>query len=605
MKAPVVSGLGLLLALAPSIHAQSATFTLSVPVVDVTSFSVSGTTELDLRCTGSFSVGTSGTIRDGETQGLTVAQGGVRVEAQVAIMGVRDSAGSTLRFPGAEWNLNGWAPDLGSSTGEAVQFEGGGEALSGDTLVELSAGCSVNCGGATWSNGAGRFSLSNGGGAQAGRNSGLPVRVDIETTAEATLSYEAIRWRGGAGGLWSGAANWNSSILPIATQPGGEGGYPVVNETADLIVVDRDLRHLDWYDRGGGTLYVHTARRFAGETLLHGAGLLLLDGSGAALELDSLELLDGFNVQVNNGAFLAMVPGSAIRGAGGLTLIGPGPSTPTWLRVDQIGEGIEVSAGEAQIEPAARFGPLRNAGRIVQSGARNTLRIWSRVVNTGELSQEGEEGLLQVDGLVNSGRVQVGFGVLRCSGLNNSGIVRIDPEGTLRTTGYDQTAGTTQLDGTLRLDTSGGDRVVRLAGGTLCGSGRIASTGPGRVIMDVAAGAICPGASPGEIVLNGDLRCGPDCLLDFEMAGPDPKSADRLRVLGPVELGGTLRISFLDGYRPKPGTVWDVITSTGGFSGTLPRVEFADKAVRYSLETVDKGGKKAATLRLKFLGRTK
>jgi hypothetical protein len=83
------------------------------------------------------------------------------------------------------------------------------------------------------------------------------------------------------------------------------------------------------------------------------------------------------------------------------------------------------------------------------------------------------------------------------------------------------------------------------------------------------------------------------------------KSADRIRVNGSVELGGTLRVTFLDGFWPRPGTTWNLLSATGGFSGTLPRVDFGDATLRATMDIVKKGKNGSPTLRLKFLGKSK
>lgn len=590
----------LALAAVPAGLAQTVSAGLSTNA-DVTSFDVRGRSELDLTCSGSFSAGWNGSIRDGETLTIPLAQGTLRADVRFTNMGVRDSAGGTLPTNPSDWSLNGWAPDAPS--GDAVRFEGSASALSGDVVITLDAGFSLTCGGASWQNGAGRFFLGGGSSGDSERDENAPASLELNAACHGTLRYEAIRWVGGDSAVWSSPGNWSVGSVPMATGAAGVPGYPVISESGSLVVADRDLNGLNWFDRARGTLFVFTDRTFFGENVLQGNGMLLLDGAGARLTVGSLQLGEGFLVGLNGGASLTTTPAATIEGLGTIDLAGTDSGGASRLITDGVGAGIEVTAAAAEIEPATRFGQFRNAGFITQAGAGTSLRVFATVLNPGDLIQRGEAGLLQVNGLVNSGYVRVERGLLRCTGVNNTGAVLVDSEGTLRTTGFDQSAGTTQLGGILLVDTTGGNRLVTVTGGTFCGAGRVAATGPGRVTVDLGDGVICPGSSPGQLAIEGDLVCRSGAVLDLELAGPKPQEADQLRVDGAVDLGGTIRVTLLDGYRPKPGTTWDLVTSSAGFRGTLPRVEFAnDFVVRHSLGIHQQGKKGASVLRMKFLG---
>jgi hypothetical protein len=308
-------------------------------------------------------------------------------------------------------------------------------------------------------------------------------------------------------------------------------------------------------------------------------------------------------VSLDAGAQLMTHPGNFIEGEGRIDLVGGAVAGPSRLITDGVGAGVDVSGSDGEIEPATRFGRLSNSGFIVQTGVGTSLRVVATVLNSGALIQRGDSGTLQVNGLINSGLVRVERGLLRGTGVNNTGNLVVESTGTLRTTGFDQTAGTSLIAGTLLLDTSGGDRVVTVTGGRFCGAGNIMATGPGRLVTDIGAGVVCPGSSPGMLVIGGTLVCRPESVLELEMAGPCPKEVDQIRVNGAVELGGTLRVIFLDGYAPKPGTTWDVIVSSAGLTGVLARVEFtSDFIPRHSLSVVRLGKNGGQALRMKFLG---
>ena len=591
---------GLALSLTWQAIGQTASVGLSA-VPDPTSFSVRGTSELELACAGSFSVGWSGSIRDGERLAIPLAQGGLRAEVRFTSMGVRDSAGAILPANRCDWNLNGWSPDV--LTGDAVRFEGSSSVLSGDVIATLDASFTLSTGPASWRNGAGIFQLGTGSGSASGRDENAPASVELSGTATAELSYEAVRWTAAGSGRWSASGAWNVGQPPAATQPGGMPGFPVLNPTGATILLDRDLNGLNWFDRSGGTLMVVAERAFTGENTLQGNGRLLLDGLGARLATDSLVLGEGFLVSLDAGAQLMTPPGTFIAGEGRIDLVGDAISGPSRLISDGVGAGVDVSSADGEIEPATRFGRFSNSGFIVQTGAGTSLNVVATVLNSGALIQRGASGTLRVNGLISSGLVRVERGLLQCTGVNNTGNLVVEPEGTLRTTGLDQTAGISLIAGTLLLDTSGGDRVVSVTGGRLCGAGNIVATGPGRLVTDIGAGVVCPGSSPGILAIGGTLVCRPESVLEMEMAGSGPKDVDMIRVNGAVELGGTLRVIFLNGYTPTPGTTWDVIVSSTGLTGVLPRVEFtSDFIPRHSLSVVKLGKNGGQALRMKFLG---
>jgi hypothetical protein len=83
-------------------------------------------------------------------------------------------------------------------------------------------------------------------------------------------------------------------------------------------------------------------------------------------------------------------------------------------------------------------------------------------------------------------------------------------------------------------------------------------------------GLIREGASPGVLTIDGDLVNDAGGVIEIEIAGPTPGSDyDQLIVTGDVQLGGTLKLIFLDGYVPAPGETFQFIVAnsiTGDFS---------------------------------------
>ena len=66
-------------------------------------------------------------------------------------------------------------------------------------------------------------------------------------------------------------------------------------------------------------------------------------------------------------------------------------------------------------------------------------------------------------------------------------------------------------------------------------------------------GIVSPGFSPGTLTIDGDYTQGHDATLLIEMAGLQFGEFDVLNVTGTATLGGLLKVSFLDGFRPVTG----------------------------------------------------
>jgi len=94
--------------------------------------------------------------------------------------------------------------------------------------------------------------------------------------------------------------------------------------------------------------------------------------------------------------------------------------------------------------------------------------------------------------------------------------------------------------------------------------------GTGTVIGDVlisTGGTLSPGHSAGEFVIDGDLTLAGGTLL-LEIGGSDAGQYDQVSVSGLLTLGGTLLLSFIDGFAPEQGTSFQLdlfqATALGG-----------------------------------------
>ncbi|EXJ16062.1 hypothetical protein D779_0686 [Imhoffiella purpurea] len=93
--------------------------------------------------------------------------------------------------------------------------------------------------------------------------------------------------------------------------------------------------------------------------------------------------------------------------------------------------------------------------------------------------------------------------------------------------------------------------------------------GTGSIVGDlVNYGLVGPGNSPGTLIIDGDYEQLAGSTLLIEIAGESV--FDTLDIGGQASiLGGTLEISFLDGYLPKEGDTFEFLLADGGVSGSF------------------------------------
>jgi len=84
----------------------------------------------------------------------------------------------------------------------------------------------------------------------------------------------------------------------------------------------------------------------------------------------------------------------------------------------------------------------------------------------------------------------------------------------------------------------------------------------------VNTGLITPGASAGTFSLLGGYQQGPGGVLSIEIAGSEPGQYDLLSISGSAALGGLLEVILLDGFKPRPGDTFTILTS-GGLGGSM------------------------------------
>jgi T5SS/PEP-CTERM-associated repeat protein len=246
-------------------------------------------------------------------------------------------------------------------------------------------------------------------------------------------------------------------------------------------------------------------------------------------------------VNVLSGAHLNLdhmslaISGGAIVGAtlnvngGGSTVTQNGPSTLT------IGH---ASAGLAAINIGTT-----NSGGTFSTGTGATTINKTGTVNIGSGTNLGTlnaNGNVTIDG----GLMQVGFG---------SSVV------------------------------ASGKTITLSNAGTLKGSGNVTGT-----VLNTS-GIVEPGSSAGTLSISDSYTQAAAGQLLIEMTSAT--SFDVLAVTGNVSLAGTLDVDLLGGFVPQPGSVFPIISATGGVSGTfgtvlLPTLTGANWQLLYGTNSV-------------------
>ena len=226
--------------------------------------------------------------------------------------------------------------------------------------------------------------------------------------------------------------------------------------------------------------------------------------------------------------------------------------------------------------PLSLTGTLNNSGTI-GTGSNNystaslELRGQGKVNNqTGGLfSIAGSYGL-NVSGTTNSAFSNAG--TVRCAsysgiylasiGFNNTGLVDLQSGNISFDSVFSQSAGSLSLSGvgvsvqsTLPMQISGG---IIIGNGTINGS--IYNSG----------GMIKPGNALGSLTINGAYTQTGSGMLDLEISGTAPGTGyDQLAITGQASLGGTLRVSLINGFQPSAGQSYSLFSYGSLASNTL------------------------------------
>ncbi len=251
-------------------------------------------------------------------------------------------------------------------------------------------------------------------------------------------------------------------------------------------------------------------------------------------------LFMGFSGAANSQGTLRVESGAEVTTFGSARIAGSGQNSSS--RVTITGAGTAVTMGSNASLVVGSDSPHGYALAEVLDGA--VLRL-NPGVGTIEVQRSGEIDVTNamVDsagsgGIVNRGRLHVGA----------SGMVKLTNGGD-----FDNTGGT--VTGTGVIDVDGGN-------------------------FDNSGGTLAPGSSAGTLTLRDTtLISDANSVFDFELGGLAPGQYDALSVSGDANIGGTLVITLIDGFRPGLGDRFDIISalSVGGDFSTLMCIDCAGR----------------------------
>jgi hypothetical protein len=239
------------------------------------------------------------------------------------------------------------------------------------------------------------------------------------------------------------------------------------------------------------------------------------------------------------------------------------------------GEGFRWSAGTY-----TGANVLTNTGRFrfVNGNTHliNTATLTNAATGTMEWTGVNHIQMCNVATLNNQGTFDIqadGLQVLDCGGqpntINNSGTFKksAGSSGLIVFTGFNNlNGGILEASGTAG-SSIGFATLNHNAGAILRGDRTV---GPGTMTN---AGITAPGLSPGQLTVAGNWNPTASAVLRIEMQGLTPVTHhDQLAVQGTATLGGTVEVSFLNGYLPAVGDPFVVLTCTTACTGTFAAV---------------------------------
>ena len=274
-------------------------------------------------------------------------------------------------------------------------------------------------------------------------------------------------------------------------------------------------------------------------------GTLLVDGSGSSATVTNLDASywGTANVTFSNNA-VGTFAGDIEMARGGTANV-------------SILSGADLSVGGKLLLAAG--GVSTNSATLNVNGAGSTITL-SSDLTIGHSST----GTAAINiGTTNAGgTLLAGFGDMK---INKTGTVTV---GSGTNTGALDSFGQVRITGGLLQVGTGSSAkssvMLLVDAGTLKGSGNVM----GPVVN--SSGVVSPGTPIGTLTFNGDYMQSIGGQLLIELASAS--TFDKIVAINSISLSGTLDVDLLGGFIPQSGSVFPIISSAGGVSGTFDTV---------------------------------
>lgn len=339
----------------------------------------------------------------------------------------------------------------------------------------------------------------------------------------------------------------------------------------------------------GGTVRMLLANITGGEIEVQGGGVLTLDDTtiaeatitnsdgGTITLIDDATLGDtltnpaGGSIVVTDGNKLTVASGGPYTNDGDISLESTGAAT--WLYFNAtttlFGSGtITLSDSFSNAIVGAGGTTFTNAGNTIE-GAGVLGASSSSIVNQGIITADGATLLRITPGVLPTGfdnqgslnATGAGGLLITSGGFTTSGQVLVaEGSGLERYGDFTQTAGSTIVNG--EFSATGAVSIT----GMLGGGGTMTAN-----VTHLGNGAVSPGASTGQLTIEGTYAQAASTILEIELGGTAPGEFDVLAITGNATIGGVLTVSLVDGFFPEAGQTFEILTAAG-LSGTFASI---------------------------------
>jgi len=266
------------------------------------------------------------------------------------------------------------------------------------------------------------------------------------------------------------------------------------------------------------------------------------------------------NTFTNSGTLSAGAPSEP---AGTLEITG-GKFANFNLKTQTLKGGIYIVSGTLGFDNAAIVNNAANitltggGGQIVNQNGVNAFTGFNNNASTGKFTLANGQNFTTEGLFTNAGSLTIG----KSSTLTVGGT----------STNYNQTGGTTTVDGTLSVPAGG---LVNVTGGTLEGAASV----NGNVSVGNASGSAATLIVGDSIKTTASLSLANDYtqlatgIMDVQIGGVNPGTQySQLTVTGPVSLQGTLNIKLINKFKPQVGETFTILTSPSSIAGTFATV---------------------------------